>query len=304
MISRRSIRVKVMQTLYTLATLDEGARAGARKLLDDKFESTLSLFTTCVLYVIRIAQHAEADALQRSNRYLKDEHDVNTKIAGNEFVAQLLSNESFSLKVKRILAQHNVSAELVRKVYGKFIKTPEYNEYIATADRNPKDEKKIVQFLWEKQLLEDDEAMQAFADELPGWEEDREIVEMLMQNLFRGIKTNFLNLLSADKLEYAHSLLATTLEKEEYSSELISPKLNNWDIERIAIIDMLLLRMGVCELLYFSTIPTKVTINEYIEIAKLYSTPQSGHFINGVLDNILKDLIKENKIKKTDRSNK
>jgi N utilization substance protein B len=90
-------------------------------------------------------------------------------------------------------------------------------------------------------------------------------------------------------------------DKEEFCTELIAPKLNNWDKERVAMIDMLLLRMGVCEFLYFPTIPTKVTINEYIDIAKQYSTPQSGQFVNGVLDNILKDLVKENKVVKTDR---
>ena len=85
---------------------------------------------------------------------------------------------------------------------------------------------------------------------------------------------------------------------------IVQPKLNNWDAERVALIDLLLLRMGVCEMLYFPTIPTKVTINEYIEIAKMYSTPQSGQFVNGVLDNILKDLEREKKINKEERNRK
>ena len=84
--------------------------------------------------------------------------------------------------------------------------------------------------------------------------------------------------------------------------ELIEPRLTNWDKERVALIDLLLLKMGVCEFLYFPTIPTKVTINEYIDVAKQYSTPQSGQFVNGVLDNILKGLVSENKIRKIDRN--
>jgi N utilization substance protein B len=84
--------------------------------------------------------------------------------------------------------------------------------------------------------------------------------------------------------------------------ELIKPKLKNWDAERVAIIDLILLKMGVAELLYFPTIPTKVTINEYIEIAKNYSTPQSGQFVNGVLDNLLKELVSANKIRKIERT--
>ena len=94
------------------------------------------------------------------------------------------------------------------------------------------------------------------------------------------------------------------LENEDYCIELIPPKLINRDAERVALIDLLLLRMGVCEMLYFPTIPTKVTINEYIEIAKQYSTPQSGQFVNGVLDNMLKDLERENLIRKQERNRK
>jgi N utilization substance protein B len=128
---------------------------------------------------------------------------------------------------------------------------------------------------------------------------------MLMENFFRnGEKVNFLSLLSGEKKEYALELLKTTLEKEDFCMELINPKLDNWEAERIPVIDLLLLKMGVCEMLFFPTIPTKVTINEYIEVAKMYSTPQSGQFINGVLDNILKELEKDNKIGKQERTRK
>ena len=126
-----------------------------------------------------------------------------------------------------------------------------------------------------------------------------------MDNFFKSnSKVNFLKLITAEKNEYARDLLNTTIEKEQFCTELIQPKLINWDAERVALIDMLLLRMGVSELLYFPTIPTKVTINEYIELAKLYSTPQSGQFVNGVLDNILKDLTRDNKIHKEQRNTK
>jgi N utilization substance protein B len=82
--------------------------------------------------------------------------------------------------------------------------------------------------------------------------------------------------------------------------EMIKPKLKNWDADRIAVLDLIMIRMGVCELLYFETIPAKVTINEYIDIAKSYSTPQSGQFVNGILDSIHKDLLQEGRLKKVD----
>ena len=85
---------------------------------------------------------------------------------------------------------------------------------------------------------------------------------------------------------------------------LIKPKLKNWDPERIALLDMLLMQMGVCEFLFFETIPPKVTINEYIDIAKEYSTEQSGQFVNGILDNIHKELVQGEKLHKTDYKKK
>jgi len=96
-------------------------------------------------------------------------------------------------------------------------------------------------------------------------------------------------------------LFKTVLEKESFTLELIKPKLKNWDADRIAALDLIILQMGVCEFLFFETIPTKVTINEYIDLAKRYSTPKSGDFVNGVLDNILKDLKKKNLIQKSGR---
>ena len=103
-----------------------------------------------------------------------------------------------------------------------------------------------------------------------------------------------------EKTKFALNLLKTTIEKKEYTLEIIKPKLKNWDADRIAQLDMIMIRMGICEFLYFETIPTKVTINEYIDIAKSYSTQQSGQFVNGILDSIHKDLQAEGKLKKID----
>ncbi len=109
---------------------------------------------------------------------------------------------------------------------------------------------------------------------------------------------NFQEIISKEKYDFAKTLLLSVLEKKEVTMELIKPKLKNWDAERIATLDMILMEMGVCEFLYFETIPPKVTINEYIDIAKDYSTPQSGQFVNGILDNIHKELVVENKMHK------
>jgi N utilization substance protein B len=106
--------------------------------------------------------------------------------------------------------------------------------------------------------------------------------------------------ISPDKLEFAKSLLNTTLEKQKHLETFIFPRLKNWDADRIAALDMIIMKMGVAEFLYFETIPPKVTINEYIDIAKEYSTQQSGQFVNGILDNIHKELVQQGQLHKTD----
>jgi len=300
-----------MQTLYTLETMEPEEQEKNKKLgstiLNEKLNRSLDLFVISILYTVRVAQYSEMDAHQRASKYLptKEDLSVSTKIAGNEFLWEVLSNQTFEEKVKGAKLDHYIDEEWIKKIYISLAKTQEYQDYIAENSRSPKSEKAIIKFLWEKQILGNEKLMEHFADELPGWEDDNEMTLMLMENFFKSnSKINYLSLISTEKREYAHLLMQSVLDKKEYCMELVEPKLINWDAERVALVDLLLLRMGVCEFLYFPTIPTKVTINEYIELAKLYSTPQSGHFINGVLDNILKDLEKENKIRKQDRLRK
>ena len=307
MISRRNIRVKVMQTLYTLASLEHGAqgnKGAADRILNDKLEQVLDIFTVSVLYTLRIAQYAETDAQQRSNKYLPSAADmnVNTQISANTFVLKTLENASFKERIKNNKLERFIDEDWVKKIFQIIDKSEEYERYIAAKTHTAAEEKEIIRYIWE-QVMANENLMSHFTDELPGWEDDSELIAMLMQNFYKdNAKVNFLNALSGEKKEYAHDLLQAVIDKEAYCMEFIEPKLNNWDKERVALIDLLLFRMGVCEFLYFPTIPTKVTINEYIDIAKQYSTPQSGQFINGVLDNILKDLTKENKINKINRN--
>ena len=309
MIGRRNIRVKVMQTLYTLATAHAGdtievqKKSGSR-LLDDKLSRSLDLFVIAIAYTFKAAQYAEKEAARRASKYLPTAEDknVSTKIAGNEFMWKVLENETFKEKAEDKDISRYIDEDLVKRIFNSYTGTAEYKEYATAQDRDAKKEQNIIRFIWEQHIYGNESIMEHFSDELAGWDDDKEMTKMLMDNFFKSSsKINFLKLISEEKHTYAHELLHTTLEKEPYTSELIQPKLINWDAERVALIDMLLLKMGVSELLYFPTIPTKVTINEYIEIAKLYSTPQSGQFVNGVLDNVLKDLTKENKIHKEQR---
>ncbi len=319
MISRRNIRVKVMQSLYALEAYAENPSGVEKelstdlpalekngiKVLVEKIQRSSDLFALMLLYVSKVAQFSETSARQRASKYLPTQEDleVNTKIAGNTFLWELLGNATFLEKVKEDKLERFIDEEWVKKIYQSLVSSEPYKEYTAEQSRNAAGEKQIMQYIWRTAMLGNEDFQEHTGDEWSGWEDDKEMVVMLIDNYFRSPKNvNFLQFISAEKREYAYSLLKTVLQKDAHLMELIRPKLKNWDAERVAQIDMILLKMGVSELLYFPTIPTKVTINEYIEIAKNYSTPQSGQFVNGVLDNLLKELLSENKIRKIERT--
>ena len=193
----------------------------------------------------------------------------------------------------------------IKKIYNYLVETEEYKTYIHTLSREKKAEKDIITFIFTDLMLPDDDFTSHIEEHFTNWDDDADMMNQLMLNYLQ--KPNGYNLqqmLSPEKMTFAKTLLTTSIEKREYALGMIKPKLKNWDAERIAVLDMILMEMGVCELLYFETIPTKVTINEYIDLAKAYSTPQSGQFVNGILDSIHKELMNENKIHKVNFKDK
>jgi transcription antitermination factor NusB len=154
-------------------------------------------------------------------------------------------------------------------------------------------------FIFTNLMLPNEAFIEHIEEVFHNWDDDADMMEQLVLNYIqKPAGVNLLEMIGTEKWQFAQSLLETTIDKKEVAADLIKPKLKNWDAERIALLDMILMRMGVCELLFFETIPTKVTINEYIDLAKDYSTAQSGQFVNGILDNIHKELTESGKIQK------
>lgn len=302
MISRRNIRVKVMQLLYMIEAADSPiAFKKPVEELQKQLDKSRELFVYLLYFLTEVARYAETSAQKRASRNLPSEEDlnVNIKIAGNEFLWQILENPSFKKAVETDLPGKLIDRDLLKKVYEDLTHTDKYKEYISQQSRDKAREKEIIKLIF-TQLMLPNEAFIAHLEELfNNWDDDADMMDQLMQNYIQKPGSyNLQEMLSPEKWQFARSLLTTTLEKKEYCAELIKPKLKNWDAERIAQLDMVLMRMGVCELLYFETIPTKVTINEYIDLAKDYSTPQSGQFVNGILDNIHKEMMEAGKIQK------
>lgn len=302
MISRRNIRVKVMQTLYTVETSENTINPEqASKILEKHLDQSRQLFISLIYFLTEVARYAETDAKHRASKHLPTAEDlnVNTRIAGNTVLWTILENGSFKKAVAADKPQLLIDVEWVRKIYLQLTDTPEYRQYIKMQERDKKQEKDILEFIFTSLMLPNEGFVAMIEENFIHWDDDAEMMDLLMLNFLAKPKTyNFQDFLSAEKWEFAKKLNETVIEKSSYCMELIKPKLQNWDPERTAMLDMILMKMGICELLYFETIPTKVTINEYIDLAKDYSTAQSGQFVNGILDNIHKELVTQNKIHK------
>jgi N utilization substance protein B len=301
MINRRNIRIKVMQTLYTLELAGNIKKADATNILKKNFEQSVQLFTYLVYFIIEVARYSETDATRRSHKHLPTAGDmnINTKIAGNELVWKILENSSFTKACSSWKVENNLDKSVVKKIYANLVATEEYQNYISNQSRDKKSEKKILEFIFSDLMLPDEDFISHVEENFIQWDDDADMMVMLMNNLLqKPSNLDFSQIIGEEKWTFAKELLACVIDKQEYCLSLITPKLKNWDPERIAALDMILMEMGVCELLFFETIPPKVTINEYIDLAKEYSTPQSGHFVNGILDNIHKELLSQNKIHK------
>lgn len=291
-----------MQTLYSIESMNNETKPGEPlKILHKNLEHSRQLFTYLVYFITEITRYAETDAAQKAHKHLPTEGDlnINTKIAGNELVWNLLADNSFKQAVREYSVTSLLDTELIKRIYYSLTESDEYKTYISIQGRDKKSEKKILEFIFSTLMLPNEDFINHIEEHFIHWDDDADMMVTLMDNFFQKPSAfNFTEMLTKEKLDFATELLNCVLDKKEYCLEIIKPKLKNWDAERIAALDMIVMQMGVCELLFFETIPPKVTINEYIDLAKEYSTPQSGHFVNGILDNIHKELMSQNKIHK------
>lgn len=304
MISRRNIRVKVMQTIYAVSALEKDIQLKeSAKILQNYFNDSRSLLVYLTWFLTEVARYAETYSHNKASKHLPTAEDlsINTKIAGNELLWKVLNDTAFQEQLKKEKPELRSDKELIRKLYLLLAGAPEYKEYIATPGRDKNDEKKIIEFILNDILLPNEAFLAHIEEIFLNWDNDGEmVVQLLAGYLHKPGSYDFNQMVSPDKAVFASSLLQTVLEKNEFLQELIIPKLRNWDPDRIAHLDMIMMKMGVAEFLFFETIPPKVTINEYIDLAKDYSTQQSGQFVNGILDNIHKELVQQGKMQKVD----
>jgi N utilization substance protein B len=304
MVSRRNIRVKVVQALYAVES-DDNMISGekASGMLKKYLEQTSDLFLFLVYLITEVAQYAQIDANQKASKHLPSQADLetNTKISKNSVLMSILNIKGFNAAIKDRDIKKHIDDELVRKIYLNLVDSEIYKSYIKEEGYDKKEDRDMLAFIFTDLIMANENVTEYLEERFMHWDDDSEMIYQMMLNFINKPTTyNLEQLIGDEKKQYALNLLKTAMEKRTFTLDMITPKLKNWDADRIAVLDMIILRLGVCEMLFFETIPVKVTINEYIDIAKSYSTNQSGHFVNGILDSIHKDLAANGKLKKTE----
>lgn len=311
MLNRRHLRVKVLQALYSYRLSDNKTAAVFEKGLLGSAEKVYELYVWMLSLIIETADYTLIDAEERANKYLPKEEDrnVNTKLHVNKFIASLRKNPEYAAAVKKYKVSWSFDPEIARSVFAVLKASPEYGQYLVQEDTSIRAEKDIIKFIFKKIILKTPAIEQAFEDKFISWPVDKEVLEALMAKTLKNFHSedpneNKLAPLSPSWVEdrqFAIDLFNKTIALDTQWQEMISQKTKNWEAERIALMDTLLMKMALTELTQFSSIPVKVTINEYIEIAKEFSTPKSNSFINGILDKILTDLKAVGRIRKAGR---
>ncbi len=301
-----------MQNIFAWYTTEKKDVVSSQKLLMQSIDDVYEMYISMLALIVDITDYTAHDAAERANKHLPTHEDLNPnqKLLHNKFANVLKQNPDYVALVKKYGINWFSDPELIKAVFNKLKEPKEYQAYLAEDfEETLESSKEIIKFIFRKMLLKNANVIQAFEDNFINWPVDREVMQGMVAKTIKNFTSddpfeNKLTPISADWAEdsrFVKDLFAYTLKNDDKYQDLIAERTKNWESERIALMDTILMKMAICELMNFPSIPVKVTINEYLDLSKDYSTPKSNTFINGILDKILNDLKKSNSIKKIGR---
>ena len=311
MLNRRHIRLKIMQYLYAAEISDFEDTKQHYKNLSNSIHSIHDLYLLNISLLIEIFKKAE-NKYKISNESISGNiSDIysNEKFSKNQFLKQIFSNSKIlELISSKDFINWDIDYKFVNLIYDKIIHSDIYSTYLGCEIKSYKIDLKFVQDIF-KEIIVADEKFQSFVEEKNiYWMDDYPLVNTLLLKLFKSSTANSLEKLFYFKLfsnisdkKYFDELANLSLKNFESNNQLINKYITNWDLDRLAKIDLVIINLAITELVNFKEIPIKVSLNEYIEISKDYSTEKSSLFINGILDKIVKDLVKNNSLIKEGR---
>ena len=300
-----------MQALYGFFQSDSKDLARGEKALFVGIDKIYDLFIYQLAFIIELKHIATVQMEDAKIKRLPTAEDLqpNLKFIENKFINQLAENIHIKREMNNRRINWNNEFELVKKVFNNIKASPEFEKYMNVADNSYNTDRDFILEIFKEQMADFELLNHLYEEKDLHWGDDIYIVNPMVVKTIESFKETTepdftLMPLYKDKEEdeqFVKDLFRETALKDAEIEKMIGDKTKNWEVERIAMMDVLLMKMAIAEILHFSGIPVKVTLNEFIEISKMYSTPKSKIFINGILDKIVADLKKDNRLNKMGR---
>ena len=301
MINRVLIRLKIVQIVYAYYQNGGKNLDTAEKELFFSLSKAYDLYNYLLLLMVEVTKQANKRLNAAKNKLVptKEELFPNTKFVENRFIAQLEVNKQlleFSNNQKKTWENE---ADFVKTLCDKILESDIYKEYMASETSSYEEDRELWRKLYKNIIFNNIELDQVLEDQSLYWNDDKEIVDTFVLKTIKrfdeknGAKQELLpEFKDEEDQDFARRLFRRTILNADYYRHLISENTKNWYLDRVAFMDVVIMQIALAEILSFPNIPVSVSLNEYVEIAKLYSTPKSGGFINGTLDGIVNSLKK------------
>jgi len=306
MINRVLIRLKIVQIVYAYYQNGGKNLDTAEKELFFSLSKAYDLYNYLLLLMVEITKQAERKLNAAKSKLLptKEELYPNMKFVANRFIAQLEINEQLQEFSETQKKTWENESEFVKSLCEKIMASDIYKEYMENESPSSYEEdRELWRKIYKRIIFNNPELDQVLEDQSLYWNDDKEIVDTFVLKTIKrfeesnGSKQELLpEFKDEEDQDFARRLFRRTILNADYYRHLISENTRNWDLDRVAFMDVVIMQIALAEILSFPNIPVSVSLNEYVEIAKLYSTPKSGSFINGTLDGIVNALKKDNKL--------
>lgn len=307
MISRRILRTKIIQTVYSHRQSDNAELLTSEKELLFSVQKSYDLYFFLLETAVDVCNYSEnrIDKALHKLRPTKEDLNPNLKFVNNKLIAQLKENKDLNQHLSQSKLSWIKYPELIKRLFGDLTAGKPYKEYMASKTSSYEEDRKILIYFFEQIVCECDLLYQCLEEQSIYWIDSVEFIISMVIRSLNKFKIGFDNTFpllpmykSAEDKDFTIRLFRRTIVHGNEYKELVSECAKNWDADRIAFIDMIILETATAEIIEFPEIPLRVTFNEYIEIAKHYSTAKSCIFINGVLDKIVQKLKADKKITK------
>lgn len=298
-----------MQTHYVHSQVGDVKIEMSLQQLEQSIHNSYAAYLYCLHFMGRLAMQQDLEAHIKKNKYLPTDLDLNftPKFFNNHIIKYLLQNQYFQSKLKREKLLTWDDEEIEKLIFQQLKEFGPFITYMESPQSEQAD-KKVLEELFRNFLLKNEYFDEHMENVVATWADDEFIVQGLMDEFFRTKQFDddverhlFDFMITEEEKQFAEDLLRLSIEHAVTFDRMIESKLHNWELDRVSLIDRILMKMAITEFLYMPTIPIKVTINEYLDISKAYSTPRSREFINGVLDKIMNELKSAGSIIKTGR---